>query len=302
MKLTVFLLFTCLTLAPSLSFAMPEYAEKTRQGCKTCHETEEGGELSDTGLEYSASGYTWPPERGYRAFSPIGKGARTIIGFIHIAMGFMWFGAILYVHIVLRPAYAAKGLPKTEVAIGMVSMLFVGVTGLLLVLSKIKGPEVLLASQWGRVLLFKIALYLTMITMAAIVVLFIGPKLRSSKRTAVVPKDGVFDPLTLAGFDGKDGRPAYIACKGKIYDVSASIRWRSGTHFRHSAGEDLTKAIGGAPHGEEKLEDFRQIGEFDQTRKPPKTSAQKLFYVIAYTNLALVFVVLLTIAYWRWGI
>ena len=37
-------------------------------------------------------------------------------------------------------------------------------------------------------------------------------------------------------------------------------------------------------------------------RKPPKTFTQKAFYVIAYLNVVIVFCVLITIAYWRWGL
>jgi predicted heme/steroid binding protein len=299
-----FVIFTVALIVPLATplSAMPEYAEKTRQGCKTCHITEDGGELLDRGLVYSASGYVWPPEGGYRVISPIGKPVRAVIGFLHIIAGFMWFGTILYVHLVLRPAYADKGLPRIEVAIGMVSMLIVGVSGVVMTISKIRGWEVLTGSQWGAVLLVKIVMYIAMISMAAIAVLFVGPKLHAPDRKAVAPKDGVFDPLTLANFNGKDGRPAYVAYKGKIYDLTSGQHWKKGLHFRHTAGTELTKAIADAPHDEDNLKGFEQVGEYDQTRKPPKTSAQKLFHLIAYTNLLLVFAVLFTIAYWRWGI
>lgn len=297
----IFIVALLLPLATPLS-AMPEYAEITRQGCKTCHVTEDGGELLDLGLVYSASGYVWPPEGGYRVISPIGKPVRAVIGFLHIVAGFMWFGTILYVHIVLRPAYADKGLPKIEVAIGMVSMLIVGASGLAMTLSKVRGWEVLTDSQWGVVLSLKIGMYLTMISMAAIAVLFVGPKLHAPKREAVAPEDGVFDPLTLANFNGKEGRPAYVAYKDKVYDLTSSPHWKKGLHFRHTAGSELTRAITDAPHDEDNLEGFSQVGVYDKTRKPSMTPAQKLFHMIAYTNLLLVFAVLFTIAYWRWGI
>lgn len=302
MRPALFILLLIITITAPPAGARPEYAEKTRQGCMICHETEEGGELRDIGLRYSASGYVWPPEGGYRVISPIGKGLRSVIGFLHILAGFMWFGTILHVHIVLRPAYAVKGLPRTEVAIGAVSMLVAGASGLAMTVSKIRGLEVLTDSQWGVVLSVKIGLYITMISLAAVAVLFVGPKLRASGRMAVTPKDGVFDPETLANFDGNDGRPAYVAFKGKVYDLSLSQRWKKGIHFRHPAGKELTRAMAEAPHEEDKLAGFKQVGRYDKTREPPMTPAQKLFHVIAYTNLGLVFAVLLTIAYWRWGI
>jgi predicted heme/steroid binding protein/uncharacterized membrane protein len=70
-----------------------------------------------------------------------------------------------------------------------------------------------------------------------------------------------YDPETLAQFDGKDGRPVYIAHQGKVYDVSNSKLWKTGTHMRrHPAGKDLTSDIQAAPHGPEMLERVPQVG------------------------------------------
>jgi len=65
----------------------------------------------------------------------------------------------------------------------------------------------------------------------------------------------------LQSFDGKKGRPAYVALQGKVYDVSASFLWKGGQHFvGHAAGSDLTEALGHAPHGKELLERFLVVG------------------------------------------
>ena len=66
----------------------------------------------------------------------------------------------------------------------------------------------------------------------------------------------------LAQADGREGRPALIAYEGKVYNVTASKLWRNGVHVRvHQAGEDLTTAIGAAPHGDEVLLDrFTPVG------------------------------------------
>ncbi len=283
--------------------ATPEYSDRTEQGCKTCHMNEEGGgKLSMNGLEYAASGYVWPPKGGYRVLGPIRKSIRFIIGYIHILSAFMWFGTILYVHLILRPGYAARGLPRGEVILGIISMAVVGITGTLLTLSRIKSIEVLFTSQWGIVLSLKILLYTIMITSALFVVLFVGPKLRKRIKKPVNLRVDVFDPVTLSAFDGKEGMPTYIAYKEKVYDVSDLKLWKGGTHIKHLAGHDLTSVLPKAPHGEEKLERLNVVGLYDATLSPPKSFAQKAFYFIAYMNLIIVFIVLLVIAFWRWGL
>lgn len=74
--------------------------------------------------------------------------------------------------------------------------------------------------------------------------------------------------LTLAQlslYDGKDGRPAYVAYKGKIFDVTASYTWRGGIHqVIHLAGRDLTPAIKDAPHGEDLLDRFPVVGALQE--------------------------------------
>ena len=70
-----------------------------------------------------------------------------------------------------------------------------------------------------------------------------------------------FTSKELSSFNGKDGNPVYIAFEGKIYDVSKSPLWSSGSHMkRHPSGKDLTGEISAAPHGQEVLERYPQVG------------------------------------------
>jgi len=70
-----------------------------------------------------------------------------------------------------------------------------------------------------------------------------------------------FDIAELEKFDGNNGRPVYVAHKGKVYDVSNSKLWKNGLHMkRHHAGNDLTVDIQGAPHEPDVLERYPQIG------------------------------------------
>ena len=65
----------------------------------------------------------------------------------------------------------------------------------------------------------------------------------------------------LKSFNGENGRPIYIAYKGRVIDVTASKMWRGGTHMkRHAAGQDLTAEMQDAPHDIEVLDRYPQVG------------------------------------------
>jgi predicted heme/steroid binding protein len=62
--------------------------------------------------------------------------------------------------------------------------------------------------------------------------------------------------------NGKNGKPAYIAYKGKVYDVSQSSFWLDGDHLgMHQAGKDLTEELEMAPHREETFQRVKLVGE-----------------------------------------
>ncbi|MBS7630970.1 cytochrome B5 [Candidatus Bathyarchaeota archaeon] len=70
-----------------------------------------------------------------------------------------------------------------------------------------------------------------------------------------------FTEEELAEYNGGNGKPAYIAYEGRIFDVSASFLWKNGRHQAlHEAGADLTEALKDAPHGEDFLRRFPVIG------------------------------------------
>ncbi|VAX18098.1 hypothetical protein MNBD_NITROSPINAE01-1787 [hydrothermal vent metagenome] len=301
-RIFLFFIIFFSSLLYSPAFATPDHAEETRQGCIICHETEEGEALSDRGLSYLFSGYTWPPPENAKAFLNIKNPLRSIIGFFHILFAITWFGTIIYVHIILKPAYASSGLPKSEVRLGVISMAVLGITGTLLMLSRINGLDVLFDTRWGILLLTKIAFYLFLVSSAIFVLTYIKPRLLIKEKTMGKPANGVYNAQNLEAFDGKDGNPAYIAYKGQVHDLSGLARWKGGVHFKHLAGKDLTEELKRAPHGAEKLENLKVIGSYDPLIATQKTFAQKLFYFLAYLNLAVVFVTLFVIAMWRWGI
>ena len=77
--------------------------------------------------------------------------------------------------------------------------------------------------------------------------------------------------------DGQEGRPAWVAYRGKVYDVSGSQRWAGGTHMkRHQVGRDLTSEFAAAPHDESVLQRMPVVGRLvaaEQAKSHPLLEA-----------------------------
>jgi len=288
------------SLLPHPSYATPEYAEQTKWDCQRCHVDATGGKLTKDGEAFRDDLKT----KGlYRPLKPFQKVVRLIIGYLHLLTAIAWFGTILYVHILLKPAYAAKGLPKGELILGWLGIILLSATGVPLTIGRIPTWEAFYTTRFGALLGIKILLFFIMVSSAATVTFVIGPKLRKKIAQPLLEKKTKYTPEDLSRFDGSEKRPAYIAYKGKIYDVSSSKLWVEGNHVRkHLAGNDLTEALKTAPHGEEKIFQMPLVGELlSVSAKMEKASHEKVFYFMAYMNLIFVFLITLIIALWRWG-
>lgn len=304
-KLLYISLFVAVMLLLSpISHATTEYAKQTGFQCKECHiETMGGGPLTQKGQQFLED---MKIKGLYRPLSEIQKVVRLFIGYIHLITAIAWFGTILYVHILLKPAYAARGLPKGELFLGWLSIIILAVTGTLLTIARIPAWKVLYTTRFGILLSIKIILFLVMASTAFIVTFFIGPKMKRKlkSRWETDIKRGKQD-LTLEelhSFDGKEGRPAFIAYKGKVYDVTNSRLWKDGSHARkHLASHDLTDALKTAPHTEEKVLGMPEVGKLMEPGAPiPRPLPERVFYALAYINLGFVFLITFIIALWRW--
>lgn len=72
-----------------------------------------------------------------------------------------------------------------------------------------------------------------------------------------------FTEEELAYYDGKDGKPAYVAVKGIVYDVSSLVRWAGGEHFGMKAGRDLSSPFMGCHQGVmDRLNKLPQVGVY----------------------------------------
>jgi len=276
-----------------------EYAKQTGKSCGAYHlNPSGGGELTTDGQDFRKK-----MEGGEKVFPRTGgKGAvRFVAGFLHLFTAVFWFGTILYVHLLLKPAYAAKGLPRGELMVGWGSIIMIALTGGILTAYRVPSIDVLLRTRFGVLLMIKVALYLVMVTTAVIVTFVVGPRLKQRRQVVDQGKKDLM-PDELSQFDGKEGRPAYFAYGGNIYDATGSKMWKGGNHVgKHHAGFDLTDALKLAPHGEEKIVSLPLAGRLIETgalRERPLH--EKGFYFMAYLNLFLVLGILLVISLWRW--
>lgn len=65
----------------------------------------------------------------------------------------------------------------------------------------------------------------------------------------------------LSQYDGSNGKPAYVAVNGIVYDVSLEATWGGGTHFSMYAGKDLSAQFNGCHGGKtEILVNLPQMG------------------------------------------
>lgn len=298
-----FLIFAALLCIPAVSAATPEYARQTGFACGKCHiDAGGGGPLTKTGELFLAR---LKKEGRYRPAGAVRNILQLLVGYIHLLTAIAWFGAILYVHILLKPSYASRGLPRGELLLGWVSIMVIAVTGTILTVERMPSLKSFFTTRFGILLGIKILLFLLMVMSAAIVTFFIGPRMRArmkrqdAGRAAAEKEDlGIAE---LNAFDGKEGRQSYVAYEGNVYDVTGSRLWKDGSHMRkHAAGNDLTEMLKTAPHGEDKVLAMKRVGRLRSESGKQRPFHERLFYFFAYMNLVMVFLIVFVIALMRW--
>jgi len=285
-----------LTSSPARS--TEEYSACTGRPCAHCHQSPAGGgELTARGAAFEQAVTATAGSAARVSLRRYGRGA---VLFVHIVTAFFWFGTILYVHLILKPAYAAQGLPRAELRLGWAGIASIAVTGTILTFLRVDSWHTLFGTRFGVLLCVKIALFLFMAFTAFLVTVVIGPRLGKPRARKPHPGRGEFTLADLEYFDGREGRQALIGHGGNVYDLSTSKMWTGGTHVRrHAAGNDQTVALSQAPHGVEKLAAFPVVGTIVPSASAWRPPHERGFFFMAYLNLGIVLAVLLVITLWH---
>jgi predicted heme/steroid binding protein len=301
MLLAVVLLSWCFA-----AHATDEYALSTGKGCIFCHQESTGGQLQTAGFAYIRNGYRYPIsnqvlQKAQTLQTPFHKTIRFIVGYLHLLAAVIFFGAIFYIHIFIKPARLTGGIPKAERILGLSCMITLTVTGVYLTWMRLDRWEQFFNNSFGLMLFVKILLFTLMVLTGLAAITVVHRRMKSA--SAVLSPQEHPTAESLHAFNGEDGRPAYFIHQNKIYDVTGNPKWKDGRHFgKHQAGTDLTQALAGAPHGAEVFERIVCLGEpaANAEKKKPGLSAKKVFVVMAYSNLVIIFLILGCISVWRW--
>ena len=299
-------LLCCLGLAATAA-ATDEYARRTGKGCIFCHQQSTGGQLKTVGFAYIRNGYRYPiPERilikAEALQGPLHGTLRFAFGYLHLLAAVVFFGAIFYIHIFVKPGRLTGGIPRAERMLGLSCMAVLTATGIYLTWARIDRWAQFFDNTFGLMLFVKILLFSLMVGIGLTAVTVVHRKMKGSARPDARKASG--ESGAIERFDGQAGRPARFVYENRVYDVTESPKWKNGRHFgKHAAGQDLTDAMAGAPHGPEVLENVKRLGEATPDRSGKenrKGPAQRVFVVMAYTNLVLIFLILACISVWRW--
>lgn len=70
-----------------------------------------------------------------------------------------------------------------------------------------------------------------------------------------------FTITELANYDGKNGRAAYVAVNGTVYDVTSNRAWAAATHFGLLAGKEYSQEFATCHAGQQSILDtLPQVG------------------------------------------
>ena len=77
-------------------------------------------------------------------------------------------------------------------------------------------------------------------------------------------QSNVFNAQTLANYDGLEGRLAYIALDGVVYDVTGHLMWPNGLHRGYfQAGKDYSAQIPASHRRDMRYDELPKVGTYE---------------------------------------
>ena len=291
-------------LVPGGAAARPEFARFTGNPCSACHISPQGGgPLKPEGEQFrkSLKDLNIPMAPRLR----VSTGQRLLhftLYLLHIPFGVAWVGLFLYAFGSALRKRSPVLPPGPYIRQLIYGVLVVLVTGPLLVATRMKMVPGLFATRFGFLLLVKIAgvsaLLVSTLALLWHIKVVLARRYKRLARSLDSAAGIELSPDDLLLFTGREKRRALVAVDGKVYDVTGRNLWRGGIHpGGHHAGQDLTDAFGGAPHGKEVFERVEPVG----TVIPPDSPARKgpMSWAVVVGVVACV-VILTVVALWRW--
>ncbi len=183
-----------MALLPGRASATEEYARQTGKGCIFCHRESIGGPLGTVGFAYIRNGYRYPIsqaalDKSTALQTPVHQVLRFLIGYLHLVAAVIFFGAIFYIHIFVRPTRLTGGIPKPERILGLSCMVVLTLTGGYLSWMRIDRWEQFFNNTFGLMLFIKILLFILMATIGLFAVTLIHGRLKAEGRQQQA-KDG----------------------------------------------------------------------------------------------------------------
>lgn len=293
------------------------FADQTGKNCGYCHiGRPDNLEFTADGNLFVQNYYQLPNTANGKPKSGLGaaleRKIRHLLLAVHAAAAVALAGAAIFLGFVPRPL-TREDISPTERKFIWTSMgLAIGCGALLVPFVYVPGND-FWHSTYGTFLGLKIVLtnmLVLLMTIRLIVARQTAGRRKEAEALLAVPdfsRFKAFSPGDLKHFNGRKGRRALIAFKGKVYDVTEARHWNNGLHLnKHSAGTDLTAAIAAAPHGEAVLHAAKEVGTYDPSLTASGSGElrrldayARRFNTLSWASAAVAAGLAVTLAFWR---
>lgn len=260
---------------PAAGHATQIFGDQTGKQCGYCHigkpdelKFTPNGELFIKNY-YQLPGTERRGEKEGLAAGIQGNVRRLLLAF-HAVSAMSLVGVLVYIGLASPHTPAETGVPIKDRKFIWLNLIGAAASGAALCTFVVMPEKAFWESTFGGYLALKIILFALLAGLLGFNAVIAGKIGRLRGRIAELSAKPDFtkfekiSPSDLRRFNGMKGRPALVAHKGSVYDVTRSPKWQGGLHFnKHTAGADLTAVFPQAPHGEKVLDAVKKVGTFD---------------------------------------